>query len=108
MWCEHEDTSKFFPWISRNHNFHSRQFLEISLERSKFSEHFVRQTWNFISIDKETDKGTPNIQNLIKALTGGNRTEGFCKKGVVKKFVKFTGKRLYWSLFSISCWSQGL
>ena len=31
------------------------------------------------------------------------RVEVFCKRGVLKKFVNFIGKQLYWSLFLISC-----
>ena len=39
---------------------------------------------------------------MIKRLFGNvssSRPEVFCKKGALKNFAKFTGKRLCWSLF---------
>ena len=35
----------------------------------------------------------------LKTQIRSSRPEAFCKKAVLKKFAKFTGKHLCWSLF---------
>ena len=44
----------------------------------------------------------PIIRRVLLSKSGmarGSRPEGFCKKGVLKNFTKFTGKHLCQSLF---------
>ena len=39
------------------------------------------------------------LTKVEKRVDGSNLPEVFCKKGVLRNFAKFTGKRLYQSLF---------
>ena len=43
-----------------------------------------------------------SVQKMIADFTSGiSHPEVFCKKGVLKKFIKFTRKHLCWSIFLI-------
>ena len=45
------------------------------------------------------EKGIKTFQIFVKSNVGNFRPEVSCTRGVLKKFVKFTGKNLCWSLF---------
>ena len=106
-------------WTAASASFHHRNIQSDAIEMLQIKHgHFCQiltdaftQTTQEYNFRQNRGFTIPPVSRMYHGSKStfffrSKRPEVFCKKGILRNFIKFTGKHLHQSLFLINCWPK--